>query len=70
MIGAFGRVAGTPVPHPDGEERAEVRWFNRDELRAQVSAGTVMVPGPISISRWLIERWFGDELPDQQAGWR
>jgi NAD+ diphosphatase len=70
MIGAVGRVAGTPVPHPDGEEMAEVRWFNRDELRAQVSAGTVMVPGPISISRWLIERWFGDELPDQQAGWR
>lgn len=70
MIGATGRVAGTPVPRPDGEEMAEVRWFSRDELRAEVAAESVMVPGPISISRWLIDRWFGDELPDQQAGWR
>ena len=70
MIGAIGRVAGTPVPRPDGEEMAEVRWFSRDELRAEVAAASVMVPGPISISRWLIDRWFGDDLPDQQAGWR
>jgi NAD+ diphosphatase len=70
MIGATGRVDGTPDPHPDGDEMAEVRWFTRDELRAAVEAAAVMVPGPISISRWLIDRWFGDELPDQQAGWR
>jgi NAD+ diphosphatase len=70
MIGATGRVDGTPDPRPDGEEMAEVRWFSRDELRAAVADRSVMVPGPISISRWLIDRWFGDELPDQQEGWR
>ena len=70
MIGATGRVVGTPEPHPDGEEMADVRWFTRDELRAAVEGQSVVVPGPISISRWLIDRWFGDELPDDQLGWR
>lgn len=70
MIGATATVAGSPTPRPDGEELADVRWFTRDELREQVSTAAIMVPGPISISRWLIDRWFGEQLPDDNLGWR
>jgi NAD+ diphosphatase len=70
MIGASARAAGSPIPRADGEELSEVRWFTRSELRDAVADEKVMVPGPISISRWLIDRWFGDELPDDRLGWR
>ena len=70
MIGARARVAGAPVPRPDGDELVDARWFTRSELEHAVANETVMVPGPISISRWLIDGWFGGELPDDRAGWR
>lgn len=70
MVGAAARAEGTPAPHPDGDELSEARWFSRTELRDAVTSGDVMVPGPISISRWLIDRWFGEDLPDDGAGWR
>ncbi len=70
MIGAVAHTEGSPDPHPDGEELADVRWFSRAQLRDAVADRTVMVPGPISISRWLIDRWYGGELPDDAAGWR
>jgi NAD+ diphosphatase len=70
MIAAAAVVDGTPDPHPDGDELAEARWFSREELAGAVASGEVMVPGLISISRWLIDRWFGGDLPDDGAGWR
>jgi NAD+ diphosphatase len=70
MIGAHARADGEPVPRADGDELVDVRWFTRDELQHAVANGTVMVPGPISISRWLIDGWFGGELPDDRVGWR
>jgi NAD+ diphosphatase len=70
MIGASARASGSPSPHADGHELSEVRWFTRRELRDAVAADSVMVPGPVSISRWLIDRWFGAELPDGRLGWR
>lgn len=70
MIGARARAEGNARPHPDGDELEDVRWFTRRELNQAVANETVMVPGPISISRWLIDGWFGAELPDDRAGWR
>jgi NAD+ diphosphatase len=70
MIAATGVVEGTPDPRPDGDELAEARWFSREDLAGSVTAGDVVVPGLISISRWLIDRWFGGDLPDDGAGWR
>ena len=70
MLGAEARVLGSPEPAPDGDELVEVRWFSRAELSAAVERGEVLVPGRLSISRWLIERWFGTGLPDDGAGWR
>ena len=47
---------------PDGHEILELRWFTRDELRD--SLGDILLPGPTSIARSIIERWFGGPLVD------
>ncbi|MDI2131031.1 NAD(+) diphosphatase [Yinghuangia seranimata] len=52
----------------DGTEIAEARWFTRDELRAATEAGEVKLPGPISISRHLIELWYGEKFPEDVTG--
>ncbi len=70
MLAAEARVLGSPEPRPDGDELAEVRWFSRVDLSSALERGDAMVPGRLSISRWLIERWYGAELPDDDAGWR
>ena len=62
MIGFRARAAGEP-PKADGVEMAEVRWFTRDELAAELGSGAVLVPPPLSIARRLIEDWFGAALP-------
>jgi NAD+ diphosphatase len=59
MLGFEARSdGGEPVPR-DGELE-DVRWFSRDEIGAALSgrsSALVMTPG-ISISYFLIERWF------------
>ncbi|MFM5904795.1 MAG: NAD(+) diphosphatase [Micrococcales bacterium] len=45
---------------PDGEEIAKLRWFSREELAAE--AHGLLLPGPLSIARALIDDWFGGDL--------
>ena len=49
-----------PVPNPD--ELEDVRWFTREEIGAALRGETeeegVLLSAPVSISRWLIERWY------------
>ena len=45
---------------PDGEEILDLRWFSRDELRA--AGERIILPGPSSIARAIIERWLGEPL--------
>lgn len=48
----------------DDLEIAEARWFTRAELLAAARDGSIVLPPPkVSISRGLIERWYGGELP-------
>lgn len=47
---------------PDGTEIIDLRWFSRDELRA--SLDQIVLPGPTSIARCMIEDWYGGQLPD------
>jgi NAD+ diphosphatase len=46
---------------PDGAEIVDLRWFSRAELKA--SAGEILLPGPTSIARAILEEWFGGPLP-------
>jgi NAD+ diphosphatase len=63
MVGYFCRAGGDQELCVDQEEIETARWYTRDELRAAVIAGNILLPGKISIARHLIEHWYGGELP-------
>jgi NAD+ diphosphatase len=62
MVGFFAEARTTRIS-VDGEEISDARWFTREELLAEATAGTLRLPGTISISRTLIETWYGGALP-------
>jgi NAD+ diphosphatase len=68
MLGFRAEAQGTDVHRVDGEI-AEARWFSRDGLRDAVRAGEVRPSPTISISRRLIEHWYGGPLPDPEDTW-
>lgn len=51
----------------DRDEVAHVRWFTREELEETVASGDITIPGAASISRALIEHWFGGPLPEPRT---
>ena len=61
MLGFYAKATGFDI-EVDADEIAEAKWFTREDLRALVEAGTMALPGNISISRRLIEGWYGEEL--------
>ena len=44
----------------DGIEIARLRWFSKEELKAE--AHSIRLPSRISIARALIENWLGEEI--------
>lgn len=64
MVGFFGEALTTEI-RVDGEEISEARWFTRAQMREEAEAGSLLLPGGISISRTLIETWYGGSLPGQ-----
>jgi NAD+ diphosphatase len=65
MLGFVGRAVTRDLD-VDGAEIEEARWFTREELRAGIEAGEVLIPRSVSISSSLIEHWYGGPLP---GGW-
>jgi len=64
MLG-FRAHAADPTIRVDPGEITDARWFTREELIAAGQRREVLMPGAISIARWLIERWFGGPLPPE-----
>jgi len=62
MIGFTGRALHTAID-VDGSEIEDADWYTREEMRAGAEAGTLLLPSGVSISRSLIEDWFGGPLP-------
>lgn len=62
MLGFLGR-ATSDVIVLDDDEVEDARWFTREQMRAEAEAGTLVLPGGVSISRSLIEHWYGGPLP-------
>ncbi len=62
MVGFTARAVDTTID-VDGSEIEDARWFTREEMRAEAEAGTLVLPGGVSISRSLIESWYGGTLP-------
>ena len=61
MLGFTARALGTDLTL-QAEEIEAARWFTRDQLVAAIGDGSVVVSGRISISRRIIEHWFGGPL--------
>jgi NAD+ diphosphatase len=70
MVGFRAHVpAGEPTEGtPDGDEILALRWFTREQLRDAAAAGEIILPGPTSIARAIVEDWYGDELEDGSRG--
>jgi NAD+ diphosphatase len=66
MVGFRARVAAghTTEGTPDGDEILALRWFTRDDLRNAIAGREVILPGPTSIARAIIEDWFGEDIDD------
>ena len=64
MVGFFAHATTTEID-VDGEEIEDARWFTREQLRAEAEVGAIVLPGGISISRSLVEAWYGGPLPGQ-----
>ena len=62
MVGFFAHAHSAAIT-VDGQEIAEARWVSRDDLRDLVASDAMRMPGRLSISRWLIETWYGQRLP-------
>jgi NAD+ diphosphatase len=67
MLG-FIALAEPDAPQA-GEELEDARWFDIDEVRAGLAADWanagaegegIILSAPISISRWLVERWLAE----------
>ncbi|GAA3872219.1 hypothetical protein GCM10022381_14110 [Leifsonia kafniensis] len=66
MCGFTARLADDQSPAdllPDGEEILDLRWFSRAELRAE--ATSILLPGPSSIARALLDRWLNEDLSEE-----
>ena len=57
MLGFTAKLAGSADLRFDDDELEDVRWFERDELRAAALVGDVLLPPPVAIARRLIEDW-------------
>ena len=64
MIGFVARATTTEVT-VDRHEIEDARWFTRAEMKDLAEAGTLVLPGGVSISRSLVEHWYGGPLPGQ-----
>jgi NAD+ diphosphatase len=62
MLGFRGRALSRDI-RVDGLEIDDARWFTRADMQHQTAAGTLVLPGGVSISRSLVEDWFGGPLP-------
>jgi len=60
---AFSAVTDSPeLAKPDGEEIVDIKWFSRPELMAAVADGSLNLPPAMSVSRKMIEAWYGQPI--------
>jgi len=62
MLGFHGLATSSHI-EIDHKEIADARWFTRGELLEEATAGGIQLPHGVSISRSLIEHWYGGSLP-------
>lgn len=80
MLGYMAVVEDPRQACADDDEIREVRWFTREQLHREVAAERLRIPPRSSISRALIDHWYGGDVaqdepvaaetaePDEPAG--
>jgi NAD+ diphosphatase len=63
MLGFRADATASSEIRVDADEIAEAHWYSRDELRAAVASGDLLLPPPVSIAHRIIESWYGAPLP-------
>ncbi len=63
MLGFRAEATGSTDITVDADEIAEAHWYSRDDLRAAVGSGDLLLPPPVSIAHRIIETWYGGPLP-------
>jgi NAD+ diphosphatase len=63
MLGFSAEAPGGQEIRVDEDEIAEASWYSREDLRASVASGALLLPPPVSIAHRIIETWYGAELP-------
>jgi NAD+ diphosphatase len=60
MIAYEAITSDVSKARPDGEEIVEIMWFTRESMKAAVNSGEISLPPRISVSRRMIEYWYGE----------
>jgi NAD+ diphosphatase len=63
MLGFRADAGASTEIKVDADEIAEAHWYSRDDLRAAVESGGLLLPPPVSIAHRIIESWYGGPLP-------
>lgn len=62
MLGFHARALSEEIRLEDAEVE-EALWVTREQMRSGAEDGSLVLPGGVSISRSLIESWYGAPLP-------
>ncbi|AIY16906.1 NAD(+) diphosphatase [Pimelobacter simplex] len=62
MLGFHGRATSEEIRLDDADVE-DAQWFTRDDMRRRAEDGSLVLPGGVSISRSLVEDWYGGALP-------
>ena len=60
MIAFEATTSDVSTARPDGEEIVEITWFTRESMKEAVNSGEISLPPRISVSRRMIEYWYGE----------
>ncbi|GAA3834948.1 NAD(+) diphosphatase [Nocardioides panacisoli] len=62
MLGFHARAETEDIRLDDADVE-DARWFTREQMREGAESGSLVLPGGVSISRSLVESWYGGPLP-------
>lgn len=68
MIAFEATTSDVSTARPDGEEIVEIQWFTRASMKEAVSVGDLLLPPRVSVSRQMIEYWYGERAANDLAG--
>ncbi|WP_399552296.1 NAD(+) diphosphatase [uncultured Bifidobacterium sp.] len=62
MMAFKAEAEGTDI-QVDRQETVDARWMTRDEYTAELLDGRMVAPGRATIARYMVEEWYGHDLP-------